>query len=228
VRQFGIYSATIIIISALFSCRNNNYKNLNEGEIYYNIDYIKSQGSLSLDFKPKSLVVSFKSDKFLFEILSPVGKQGIINVVNPEKGIYDTYVNMLGTKLYYEGSAEEIHPGFSAMVGVKIRKTTRKMEICGFECSHAEAVFPFDTNKIYDIWYTDEIKVKDSNISTPFSEIDGVLMSFYYIMGGSELKFEAEAVYKKEIPDKAFERRTKYKLIDKKDMDKIITDMVNL
>ncbi|HPC99390.1 MAG TPA: hypothetical protein PL040_10520, partial [Bacteroidales bacterium] len=125
-------------------------------------------------------------------------------------------------------SASEIHPGFSAMVGVKIRKTSRTMEICGFECNHAEAVFPFDTSKVYDIWYTNEIKVKDSNIATPFSEIDGVLMSFYYIMGGSELKFEAEAVYKKEIPDKAFERRTKYKLIDKKDMDKIITDMVNL
>ncbi|HPC99280.1 MAG TPA: hypothetical protein PL040_09955, partial [Bacteroidales bacterium] len=105
-RLSRIYTASILIFT-LFSCKNSNYRNLNEGEIYYNIDYIKSQGSLSVDFKPKSLVVSFKSDKFLFEILSPVGKQGIVNVVNPEKGIYDTYVNMLGTKLYYEGSASE-------------------------------------------------------------------------------------------------------------------------
>jgi hypothetical protein len=53
-------------------------------------------------------------------------------------------------------------------------------------------------------------------------------MSFYYILGGSEMKFQAETVYKKDIPDKAFERKPKFRPVSKKDMDKIITDMVNL
>ena len=42
------------------------------------------------------------------------------------------------------------------------------------------------------------------------------------------MKFEAETVYNKEIPDKAFTRKPKFRQVDKKDMDKIITDMVNL
>ena len=53
-------------------------------------------------------------------------------------------------------------------------------------------------------------------------------MSFYYILGGSVIKFEAESVFKKEIPEKLFEERTRYKPVAKSDMDKIITDMINL
>jgi len=212
----------------LHSCREKGYKNISEGEIHYSIEYIKNHGSVSFELKPKTLVVSFKGDKILFEILSPLGNQGIVNIINPEKGVYDTYVNMLGTKLYYSGSPDEIYPGFSSMDGVILRKTSKTSIICGYNCHHIEAMFPSNPDKVYDIWYTNEIKVKNSNTSTPFSEINGVLMSFYYILGGSEMKFEAEAVYKKTISDKIFERRSKYRLISKKDMDKIITDMVNL
>ena len=43
--------------------------------------------------------------------------------------------------------------------------------------------------------------------STPFNQIDGVLMSFFFFIGPSEMHFKAETVYKKEIPDKTFERR---------------------
>ena len=64
-------------------------------------------------------------------------------------------------------------------------------------------------------------------MATPFSEIDGVLMSFFFIMGKAELRFEAETVFKKDIPDKAFERRLKYRSVTREGMEKIITDLVN-
>ncbi|MGB4291547.1 MAG: hypothetical protein WBJ37_01525 [Bacteroidales bacterium] len=227
-KSFNFLTIAGVTILILPACREKGYKNINEGEIHYSIEYLKNTGSTSNEFKPKTLVVTFKDDKILFEILSPIGSQGIINIVNPDKGIYDTYVNLLATKLYYSASPDEISPGFSWMEGVIIKKTSKRSVICGYECNHAEAVFPSVSDKVYDIWYTDEIKVKNSNASTPFKQIDGVLMSFYYIMGGSEMKFEAEAVYKKTVSDKIFERRSKYKLISKKDMDKIISDIVNL
>ncbi len=227
-RLYRLIPAAVILTSILCSCREKGLKNISEGEIYYSIEYVQNNGKMSVDFKPKTLVISFKDDKILFEILTPFGNQGIINVVNPEKGIFDTYVNLLGTRLHYSGSANELLPGFSAMNGVTIRKTQKTAKICGFNCKHAEAIFPGNPRKVYDIWYTNEIKVKNPNIATPFNEIDGVLMSFYYILGGSVIKFEAEAVYKKEIPENVFEKRPRYKLVSKNDMDKIITDMINL
>jgi hypothetical protein len=173
--------------------------------------------------------VLFRSDnKILFEILAPIGNQGIINIVNPDSKLYDTYINMLGVRYYYAGSLGEIYPGFTSMADVQIQKTDKVGVICGYNCKNAEVTFGIARSKKYNIWYTDEIKVKDSNSNNPFSSIEGVLMSFYYIMGGSEMKFQAETVYKKDIPDRAFERRPRFKPVSKKDMDRIITDMVNL
>jgi hypothetical protein len=216
----------ILIIS--FSCIEKGSKNIDEGEIHYNIDYISGTGTLSDDLKPKTLIVSFKNNKVLFEILSPIGNQGIINLVNPENNIYDTYINMIGLKYYYAGAPGELHPGFGSMDGMEIVKTDRTTRICGYNCKNAEITFPSDRKKTYDIWYTDEIRINDSNSTTPFKDIEGILMSFYFFLGNSVMKFEAETVYKKDIPDKAFERRARFRLVSKVDMDKIITDMVNL
>jgi hypothetical protein len=228
VRFVKLSLSTSLIILTLFSCREKGTRYIDQGEVHYNIEYVRSAGTMPADLKPHTLVVSFKKDKILFEILSPFGNQGIMNIINPEDKIYDTYINMLGVKYFYMSAVDEMYPGFGSMEGAIINKTNRTTSICGYTCKNAEVIFPVDKNKVYDFWYTDEIKVRNSNASTPFREIEGVLMSFYYIMGGSELKFDAETVYNKEIPDKAFERKTKFRQVNKKDMDKIITDMVNL
>jgi hypothetical protein len=228
VRFFRLPLIAGLVLLVSYSCREKGGKYINQGEIHYNIEYVSSTGTLSNDLKPKSLVVSFKDNKILFEILSPIGNQGITNLVNPETKIYDTYINMLGGRYYYAGSPGEMHPGFGSMAGMELKKTSRTTNICGYSCKNAEVTFPADRNKIYNIWYTDEIKVKNSNASTPFNEIDGVLMSFYFILGNSEMKFDAETVYKKDIPDEKFERKPKFKLVSREYMEKIATEMVNL
>lgn len=227
-RFLNLSFAAGVALLAIYSCKERGGKYIDQGEVHYSIEYIKSAGTMPIDLKPQSLVVSFKQDKILFEILAPFGNQGIMNVINPRDKIYDTYINMLGVRYYFSSKPDEIYPGFSEMEGAEVKETNKTATICGYLCKNTEVTFPSDRKKVYNFWYTDEINVSNSNSLTPFREIDGVLMSFYYIMGGSVLRFQAETVYNKEIPDKAFERRPKYRLVNKKDMDKIITDMVNL
>jgi GLPGLI family protein len=228
VRFRNLLFIAVLIVAINYSCREKGGKYISEGEIYYNIEYIGSTSSFSKDLMPKNLVVSFKNDKILFEIMAPVGSSGIMNLVNPDQNIYDTYISLFGTKYYYAGKPGELHPGFEAMAGMELKKTKKTTVICGYNCNNAEVTFPSDRSKIYNIWYTDEIKVKNSNMSTPFNGVDGVLMSFFFFLGKSEMRFEAETVYKKDIPDKYFERRPKFKPVSRDNMDKIITDMVNL
>jgi hypothetical protein len=222
-----VFAATVMILISN-SCKEKGGKNIDQGEIHYTIEYSGNTGSVPKDLMPKTLVVSFKKDKMLFEIISPFGNSGITNLVNPETKIFDTYISMFGQKYYYSGSPGETHPGFGSMNEMEIKKTSKTSNICGYNCKNAEVTFPFDRSKVYTIWYTNEIKVKNSNASTPYSELDGVLMSFYYIMGRSELKFDAETVYQKEIPDNTFERKPKFRLVSREDMDKLLTDLVNL
>jgi hypothetical protein len=47
-------------------------------------------------------------------------------------------------------------------------------------------------------------------------------------MGTTEMHFTAETVYKKEIPDKLFERREKYTRVSRDEIDKFMNKMISL
>lgn len=218
----------IAIIFAMtgFSCKENGGKFLDEGEIHYNINYF---GDLAIpkEVLPQNLILSFKKDKILFEI-SGIGNSGIINLANPEKGIYDTYFSFFTRRYSYSAVQGELSPGFEPMKEMILKKTSKTSVICGFNCKNAEVVFPSDRNKIYDIWYTNEIKAKNPNAATPFYEIDGVLMEFFFLIGPTELHFNAETVYKKDIPDMTFERRDDFVKVSKEDISSFINKMISL
>jgi hypothetical protein len=220
----------IAVIFAMtgYSCKRKGGKYIDQGEIHYNIDYIGSVGSLPKDVMPKNMIVSFKNDKILFEMVSPFGNSGIINLSNPDKDIFDTYFSLFTIKYYYAAEPGELFPGFDAMKGIEIKKTSQTSVICGFNCKNAEVTFPADRDKIFNIWYTNEIKVKNPNASSPFSQIDGVLMSFFFFLGPTELHFEAETVYKKEITDETFERRDKFTRVSRDDINRFINKMISM
>lgn len=180
------------------------------------------------ELMPKNLIVAFKNDKILYELISPVGNTGITYTSNPSKSIYDTYLSMFTIRYFYSSKPGELYPGFEAMKDMEIRQTSKSTVICGYTCKNAEVTFPFDRNKVFNIWYTNEIHVKNPNASTPFEQIDGVLLSFFFFIGRSEFHFEAENVYRKEIPDKTFERKEKFLRVSKNDINKFINKMVSL
>jgi len=228
VRSSRVLFVAVILALTFYSCKKKGEKYFDQGEIHYNIDYIGHMGGLPKEALPKDLVISFKKDKFLFEMLSPFGNSGIVNLSNPEKSIYDTYFSLFTIRYFYAAEPNETFPGFEKMAGMEIKETSKTSIICGFNCKNAEVTFPFDREKVYNIWYTNEINVKNSNACTPFSQIDGVLMSFFFFLGPSELHFDAETVYKKEIPDETFERRKKFTRVSKEELNKLITKMTSL
>jgi hypothetical protein len=222
----GLFVAVIIAITG-YSCRDKGEKNIKQGEIHYSIEYSGNIGSFK-ELMPKTLIVSFKDNKILFDISAPIGNSGILNLSNPELEIFDTYISLLSLRYYYAARPGETPPGFEAMKGMSIRKTGRTTLICGFNCKCAEVTFPADRNKVYEIWYTTEIDVRNPNIANPFSEIEGVLMNFFFFMGDAEMHFMAETVYKKDIPDKTFERKEKYQRISKEEIDMFIDKLLSL
>lgn len=216
----------VIFAMAGYSCKEKGGKYIDQGEIHYNIDYIGNFG-VPKEALPQNLIVSFKKDKILFEMIG-FGKSGILNLSNPDEGIYDTYFSFFTKKYYYAAEAGELFPGFDAMDKMVLKKTSKTKVICGFNCKNAEVTFGKDRNKVYDIWYTNEIKVKEPNAATPFNDIDGVLMGFFFLMGPSELHFEAETVYKKDISDETFQRRDNYIRVTKENINNFINQMLSI
>jgi hypothetical protein len=227
VRYCGISILFLIVVLIGFSCKNRGSKGISEGEIHYKIEYGGNLGRVPKEALPKTLVVYFKQNKVLFEMTSVFSNSGIINLSNPDEKIYDTYFNFFALKYYSESSEGELFPGFDAMEGIEINKTSKTMVICGFNCLNAEVTLPSDRNKIMNIWYTQDIDVENSNISTPFKEIDGVLMDFFFYFGETEIYFSAESVYSKTINDNIFARRSKYSKVSREDINKLINNMIS-
>jgi hypothetical protein len=220
---------SIFMLPLIFSsCKRDGSGHFTQGEIHYNVSYTGQVTRMPKEIMPKNLIVSFKDDKIIYELISPIGNSGIINLANPAKEIYDTYLSLFSIKYFYPSKPGEIYPGFEAMRGIEIRKTAKSAIICGLKCKNAEVTFPYDMSKIYNVWYTDEIPVENPNASTPFYQIDGVLMSFFFFIGRSEFHFEAQNVYRKEIPERIFDRKDHYKMVSKKEINKFINKMVNL
>lgn len=215
-----------MIVMACNSCKEKGGKFIDQGEIHYNIDYIGTFG-VPKEALPQNLIFSFKKDKILFE-MTGIGNSGIMNLTNPEKGIYDTYFSFFVKKYYYAAEPGELYPGFEAMDGLILKKTSKTTVICGYNCMNAEVTFPSDRKKVRDIWYTNEIKVKNPNASNPFSELDGVLLNFFFLMGSTELHFNAETVYNKEIPDETFDRRDKFIRVTKESIREFINRMISI
>ena len=217
----------ILIVLLLPSCmEKRSYKNMKEGEIFYNINYITRPSSLSSDLLPKELVVAFRDDLVNTRLKAPIGNTGITTVVNPAENIYDTYINILAFKYYFEGRNSEMQPGFNSMNGLIITETGKKSVICGFHCRQARVEMPGSNRERY-IWYTDEINAVNPNGMTPFKEIDGVLMDFFYIIGEAEMHFTADEVIARQIPDKEFERKKNYRKVSSRFLDELIMKMIS-
>lgn len=216
----------IIFAMAGYSCKGRGGKAIDQGEIHYTIDYVGNFG-IPDEFLPKNLIISFKNDKILYD-MSGLANAGIFNLTNPEKNIYDTYFSIPPIRYYYAGVQGELYPGFSTMEGMVIKKTTKTAIICGFNCKNAEVSFLATGDTTYNIWYTDEIKIKNPNASTPFNQIEGVLMNFFFFIGKSEMHFTAEGVYDKSISEETFSRKVKFRRISREDMIGLINKLGNL
>ena len=227
-RSRFIFIVFFFFVLTFISCREKGGKNISQGEIHYNIEYGGTMGGVPKEVLPKTLVVYFKKDKILFEMVSPFGNSGIINLSNPEEGIFDTYFSLFTIKYYYAAEQGELFPGFEGMEGMELIKTDKEAQICGFNCKNAEVSFPSDRSKVISIWYTDEIDVKNSNVATPFKDIDGVLMDFFFYLGPTEVHFTAENVYSKDISDDTFARKDNFKRVTREELNKWMNKMISL
>lgn len=226
--RFSFLIAIILVYTGSSCKKMVHHRPIHEGEIHYNVQYTGQVTLMPKELMPKNLIVSFKDDKIIYQLISPIGNSGITNLSNPSKEIYDTYLSMFTIRYFYPSRPGELYPGFEAMKGIEIKETSRTSVISGFLCKNAEVTFPFDRRKIYNVWYTKDIRVKNPNASTPFEPIDGVLLKFFFFIGRSEFHFEAENIYRKEIPDKLFERKDKFIRVSKNDINKFINKMVSL
>jgi hypothetical protein len=82
-----------------------------------------------------------------------------------------------------------------------IKMTSIKDTMAGFNVKKAIATSVSDPSDKIDLWYTDEIQVKNSNWYNPFKEIDGFLLAYSIDRYGIRMEFKAKGYEEVEITD---------------------------
>ena len=203
------------------SCNpETKHKKLKEGKIEYKITYLDDVREKPLiALLPHKMITVFKNNStysivegFLFKL---------VYITNHSKGQNITLFQVLDKKYMYLADTSATPFGYSLDNQMKLIFTPETKDIAGYHCKHALAVFQEQKDTL-EIYYTEELGVKDPNCNNPYKEIKGVLMEFTVKMLDINMKFVAQSIKKKKISPELFKAPDGFELISKKEMEDIV------
>ncbi len=224
-----LHTLSLIVVILLPGCnKDTGTLSSREGEIFYDITYLENEmKKISTDMLPKKMVTRYKNDNYVFEIEGFFGLFVIRNVVNPKKSINHTQLGVLDKKFYYAGDMDDAAVGFGMTPGMKITYTDDLKDICGYTCEKVIITFKDSDSDTLEIYFTREIPIKNPNRTTPYKEIDGVLMEFYLQLHNIKMKLTANSVYERSVPDDIFLKKENYKKASKDYMEAVLFTLLD-
>jgi hypothetical protein len=220
------FLALLIFLSA--ACGKKLSPEKTEGRIRYRISYEKAEvGGYSANVLPREMSMEFSGDMVRNTIEGGLGFFSLVHVTDLRFSQHTTWLKFIDKRYIYEGEKREKPCCFGMLDGMVLEYTDSTKEIAGLKCQHAVAIFPGNGIKPFDVWYTDEIKVKNPNNNSPFMEIPGVLLEFNTLMGNANMHMEAIQYEARKIPQKQFQVPKNYRPVTKAEMESILNALMN-
>ncbi len=215
----------VLLITVCFvaACSSDDL-DMRQGVIEYSITYLDDPKEKPLvSFLPTKAHVFFKNDNTLTQI------EGLLSVfmlnylaLKDEPSNY-TLLRLVDKKYMYISPPNGKAFGYKEMGDLKVRFVNETKEIAGVMCSKAIATSEKMNYVPLVLYYTYEIDIKNPNATTPFQQIDGVLMEFQLQLEGINMKFKARQIIQQEVDDKLFVLPEGHKLVNYKEMHEQIS-----
>ncbi|MBI3237503.1 MAG: hypothetical protein HYZ43_01440 [Flavobacteriia bacterium] len=194
-----LFAVALLLLLVTFGC-SNEPRVVTEGKIIYAIDYPDCKDNFFLySILPKEMEVNFKGGK----MQSVIKKANLINEL-----LVDCNDKSFAAYFKYGDEAFNVtllETDVKSMLGDQqkytIKMTSIKDTMAGFNVKKAIATSVSDPSDKIDLWYTDEIQVKNSNWYNPFKEIDGFLLAYSIDRYGIRMEFKAKGYEEIEITD---------------------------
>ena len=197
------------------------------GKIRFSITYDQSHvGGYSTAILPKEMIMEFSDDKVMNTIEGGLGFFSLIHVSDLSHSQHSTWIKFIDKRYIYEGGRRESPCCFSMLDDMQLEFTDSTKEIAGLQCLKAIASFPDNGIKAFDIWYTEELGIKNPNSNTPFKDIPGVLLEFNTLMGNANMHVIATKFEARHIPRKKFLSPQDYRPVSKTEMESILNALM--
>lgn len=193
----------ISIAGLVFAASPKDFK----GVISYKISYEGADlNEQMLSFLPKTMMSYFKDEMSRSDLIMGMGKT--IKIKNGEEKSVITLLDMMGQKVGYKMSYEELMEEMEdgSETEVEIRDETK--EIMGYACRRAviKIKSPEGETTRMNAWFTDELGTNTNHFDTPeFKDIEGILLEFEMQAPQFTMVFTAVSIDKKKVPSSEFE-----------------------
>ena len=169
-------------------------KSIPEGIIEYKLTYKQAVDDYMEDMIPKTMKFIFKGNMMYLELVAGLGfvKVGMISHNNDPSLTH--MLNFMGHKYKVPMDEAEAMETRNTYPEYNIRETEETKEIAGLLCKKAEVSLVSNPDSIFDIYYTNEIKLDRPNWFNTFDGIDGVLMQYPMKQFGFSVDIVADTI----------------------------------
>lgn len=203
---------------------------VDQGIITYDISYPRPIEDKWMEkLMPSEMEMQFKNDQINTELTFGLGmiKIGFISNTK-DKQLHELLKFMRNRNVSHRGT-EQVEDLLGKIPNHTIELKPDTKSIVGYLCNRAQIKVESPTDPYtYDLWYTNEIKVKDPNWCTPFRDIPGVLMEYRVERFNVVMHFTAVEVQQTEIQDTEFLVPAKYKEISIEAMEKNLEELKDI
>ncbi len=189
---------------------------VNAQVIEYKVTYLNEKaGSIPTKMLPRKMIVIFADHYALNRIDGFFGQFSLIYIGNLKNASVITMLKVFDKKYVHYGKKGELPCGFIKPEKLTIEKTGKAGELLGLNT--IELLVTSDDYPSFLALCTEEIKVKDPNITTPYGDVDEVMLEFNTRLSLLNMNLSATSVEEKiiswdlfRVPDDYHERSKEF------------------
>lgn len=220
------FSLFICIFLLCTSCGNKTGESNSdsaEGTILFGIKTVDPDHYLS-NVIPSEISVKFKNDKVCVLLSAGMGFINLSFISDPATKTFTQLVDITGSpKKACIQNAEEIKKE-NDLYNIEVTPSEKTKMIAGYNCKMAHVHYKDAESEDFDIYYTNEIKIKNSNFATPYNTLDGVLMEYRIKKAGVDMEFTAKKVSFEPVEDTLFKIPEGTKMISSEELEVVYQD----
>ena len=146
--------------------------------------------------------------------------------MNNKDSISSTMLKIMNKKYFCQTHFNEPSIYSSSYEGMKIDFVDETKEIAGYKCKKAIVSFPDTSKSTFEIYYTDEIKIDDLYLGSPYKNINGVLIEFQMELNNISMKLTLNNITNDEISDDVFLIPDDYERVATDSLENIFQNLI--
>ncbi len=227
IHRFKFWGIIVVISFLLLGCNNVFKSGHTEGIIHYDLTYLQSEEENPIiSLLPTEMDLIFKNDYTHQKVEGWMGIFYMGGIYDVDKDTKTALLKIMGKKYQYSQPGNvEVDFGFDPYDGMKIEPTNEVKEIAGVKCNKYHISFP-DKNNDFDIYTTNDIKIKNANWNNPYHSLKGVMVDYQIKMFGIDTRITAKSIEFVEVSDDEFVIPDGFESVSKEDMEEVINNLM--